>query len=361
MRVGQRAAISAVVLAGLSLPSLATAADPAAPASAGLHVASFQAPSRVFLGERATLKGKVAPAAAVPVLLERLENGAWVPIMTVQSTAAGTFAATLALPPGSVRATVQGPDGVVQSSPRRSIAVVRRMTLAVTAQPLESISGRPFRATGVAVGRAQGRAPRPAGLARRHRLPHHRAPARAVRARRGRLHPAGGRQVALPAGGRADPGPRLGRRRRSPRRRWPSSAPTPTASRGRHPTTSSRSSRQFQLYYYENGKLRRVFPVVFGKPSTPTPVGRFAVYSKTAGPSAAFGPLVLWYHRGYGIHGTNQEYLLSRSWRLLLPRLHAQLQRQHPLALAARARRHPRAESGVVLARARAGGPGSGC
>ena len=68
-------------------------------------------------------------------------------------------------------------------------------------------------------------------------------------------------------------------------------------------------------YYYEGGKLRRVFPVVFGKPSTPTPVGRFAVYSKTAGPSAAFGPLVLWYHRGYGIHGTNQEYLLAQSWR----------------------------------------------
>jgi len=73
----------------------------------------------------------VAPAAAVPVLLERLENGAWVPIMTVQSTAAGTFAATLDLPPGSVRASVQGPDGAVQSSAHRSIAVVRRMTLAM--------------------------------------------------------------------------------------------------------------------------------------------------------------------------------------------------------------------------------------
>ncbi len=72
---------------------------------------------------------------------------------------------------------------------------------------------------------------------------------------------------------------------------------------------------EFQLYYYEDGALRRVFPVVFGAPSTRTPVGRYAVYSKTAGPSAAFGPLVLWYHRGYGIHGTNQEYLLSRSWR----------------------------------------------
>ena len=54
---------------------------------------------------------------------------------------------------------------------------------------------------------------------------------------------------------------------------------------------------EFHLYYYQYGKLRRVFPVVFGKASTPTPVGRFAVYSKTYGPSSAFGPRVLWYHR----------------------------------------------------------------
>jgi lipoprotein-anchoring transpeptidase ErfK/SrfK len=72
---------------------------------------------------------------------------------------------------------------------------------------------------------------------------------------------------------------------------------------------------QFRLYYYEKGQLSRVFPVVFGAPGTPTPIGTYRVYSKTAGPSSAFGPLVLWYHRGYGIHGTNQEYLLSRTWR----------------------------------------------
>ncbi|MEQ9337021.1 MAG: L,D-transpeptidase, partial [Miltoncostaeaceae bacterium] len=70
-----------------------------------------------------------------------------------------------------------------------------------------------------------------------------------------------------------------------------------------------------QLYYYERGHLARVFPVVFGKPSTPTPVGTFRVYSKTPGPGPAFGPLAMWYHGNYGIHGTNQEYLLGRSWR----------------------------------------------
>jgi lipoprotein-anchoring transpeptidase ErfK/SrfK len=72
---------------------------------------------------------------------------------------------------------------------------------------------------------------------------------------------------------------------------------------------------EMRLYYYRRGQLRRVFPVVFGKPSTPTPLGRYRVYSKTNGPGPAFGPKALWYHRGYGIHGTNQEHLLARSWR----------------------------------------------
>lgn len=314
MRVGRRAAVPAAVLAVLSVPALASAADPPVAPPPGLHVSSFQAPSRVFLGERATLKGKVAPAAAVPVALERLANGAWVPIMTVQSTAAGTFAATLPLPPGSVRATVQGPDGVVQASGRRSIAVVRRMSLAVTAQPLESISGRPFRATGVAVGAPNGE--RVALQGSRDGTAFRTITRLSVRS--GRIAgtftpPAGGkwrfRLVAAATPGRDSGG-----------------EATPTAPMtvfGSNPHNIPRSAshylvqelRQFQLYYYENGKLRRVFPVVFGKPSTPTPVGRYAVYSKTAGPSAAFGPLVLWYHRGYGIHGTNQEYLLSHTWR----------------------------------------------
>jgi hypothetical protein len=69
------------------------------------------------------------------------------------------------------------------------------------------------------------------------------------------------------------------------------------------------------LYYYEAGALRRVFPVVFGKPSTPTPLGTYAVYAKGVGPRAAFGPLVLKYHRGYWIHGTDQEYLLRTDQR----------------------------------------------
>ncbi len=314
MRVGRRAVVPAAVLAALSVPALASAADPPVAPPAGLHVSSFQAPPRVFLGQRATLRGRVAPAAAVPVALERLENGAWVPLMTVHTTAAGRFAATLPLSPGSVRATVQGPDGVVRPSPRRNIRVVRRMTLAVTARPLENISGRPFRATGVAVGARNGE--RVALQGSRDGRGFRTIARLAVRS--GRVAatftpPSGGRWrfrlVAAPRPGRDSGG---------------EARPTaPMAVFGSNPHHIPKSAshylvqelRQFQLYYYENGKLRRVFPVVFGKPSTPTPVGRFAVYSKTAGPSAAFGPLVLWYHRGYGIHGTNQEYLLSHTWR----------------------------------------------
>ena len=73
--------------------------------------------------------------------------------------------------------------------------------------------------------------------------------------------------------------------------------------------------REARLYYYEKGQLMRVLPVVFGKPSTPTPVGNFRVYAKTPGPSIVFGPWALWYHGNYGIHGTNQEHLLRQDWR----------------------------------------------
>ena len=321
MRVGRRALVPAAVVAALLVPAVAQAADPAPPAAppaaappAGLHVAAFQAPSRVFLGDRVTLKGRVAPAAAVPVAVERLENGAWVTLMTIQSTAAGTFATTIPLPPGSVRVSVTGPDGVVSPSPRRSIAVVRRMTLAVTSQPLENIAGRPFRASGAAQGARAGERVALQGSRDGGRFTTiARLPVKGGRVDAAFTPPSGGtwrfRLAAAPTPGRDSGGE--GR---------PTAATKVFGSNPHHvPASAShylvQELSQFQLYYYENGKLRRVFPVVFGKPSTPTPVGRFAVYSKTAGPSAAFGPLVLWYHRGYGIHGTNQEYLLSRSWR----------------------------------------------
>ncbi len=319
MRVGRWAAPLAAT-AALAVPALATAADPpaapapAAAAPAGLHVATFTAPTRVFVGRRATLKGRVAPAAAVPVVVEKLENGAWVPVITIQSSAAGAFATTLALGPGSVRVSVQAPDGAIRPSRRISIAVVRRLTVAVTAAPLENISGRPFTVRGVALGATRGE--RVSLQGSRNGRPYRtiaKVPVRGGRVTATFTPPAGGRWrfrlVAAPTPGRDSGG---------------AAAPTaPMAVFGSNPHHIPKTASHYlvqelsqtQLYYYENGSLRRVFPVVFGKPSTPTPVGRFAVYSKTAGPSSAFGPLVLWYYRGYGIHGTDQEYLLSRTWR----------------------------------------------
>ncbi len=310
MRLARRAALlsSALAAAGV-IPGVAAAQAPP-----GLHVAAFKAPSAVTQGERAQVSGRVAPAAAVPVAVERLEGGAWVQLVPLRSDRRGLFAAALPLRVSSnLRVSVATAEGTVAVSRRRAVALRRRVALSVTAAPLENISGRPFTATG-SVGSAAGRERVQLqgsvdGKAFRT--------LKALRVRGGKVRatftpPAGGRwRFRLVAVG-------------TPGRDAGGSATTPAMTVfGRNPHGVPASAPhylvqeidEFQLYYYEDGALRRVFPVVFGAPSTPTPVGRYAVYSKTAGPSAAFGPLVLWYHRGYGIHGTNQEYLLARSWR----------------------------------------------
>ncbi len=69
---------------------------------------------------------------------------------------------------------------------------------------------------------------------------------------------------------------------------------------------------QYKLYYHEHGLVVRVFPCVVGKPSTPTPVGQWAVYQKQWAPGGPFGAAALWYHGPYGIHGTDQPWLLAR-------------------------------------------------
>lgn len=74
------------------------------------------------------------------------------------------------------------------------------------------------------------------------------------------------------------------------------------------------------LYWYEEGRLVRAFPVAAGKPATPTPVGSFQVESRAVdpwwlppwggaavapGPANPLGTRWLGFHGGYGIHGTN--------------------------------------------------------
>ena len=310
MKIGPRALVLGVVLAALAVPALASA-EPAPP---GTHLASFRAPASTVSGVRAEISGRVAPAARISVAIERLDDGAWSVIATTRSRVDGAFSARLALRrPSNLRASVQVADGTIAYSRRRFVAVRRRVSVRVASAPLENISGRPFEVTGAVV---------PAAPRERVALQGsvdggpYRTIARVV-VRSGRVKarftpPSGGTwrfRIAAAARAGRDSG---GTATTAPTRVFGSNPHGVPAGAAHH--LVQRIS-EFRLYYYEHGRLRRVFPVVFGAPSTPTPVGTFRVYSKTNGPRAAFGPRVLWYHRGYGIHGTNQEYLLAHPVR----------------------------------------------
>jgi hypothetical protein len=312
MRLGRGAALVCACLAAAAILP-ATAAGAAQPVW-NLRVASFRAPSSVEIGRHVEISGRVAPVAAVPVLIERLDAGAWAPLATVRSRRDGRFAAKLPLRrPGSLRASLETPAGTLVSSRRRFVGVRRRVALRVRATEYRQIAGHPFRATGrlfpavkgetaVIEGSVDGGRYRP--LARvRVRSGVVRSTFRPPRGGRWRFRLAAAPRPGIDSGGAA------------------TAAPLNVAGTNPHGVPESlphylvQKIGEASLYYYQHGRLVRLFPVVFGAPSTPTPIGSFRVYSKTAGPSPAFGPLVLWYHRGYGIHGTNQEYLLARSWR----------------------------------------------
>jgi lipoprotein-anchoring transpeptidase ErfK/SrfK len=312
MRAGPRGgfAILAIAPAALGAPALAGAA----PAPEGLHVSSFAAPAALEIGDRAAISGRVSPPAAVPVAVERLEGGAWRTLVTLTSGADGRFAARLPLARTSnMRVSVQRADGTTSSSRRRSIALRRRVALSVSAGQLENISGRPFVAIGsVALATPGERVALEGSVNGRPFRTIARLAVRSGRVR-ARFTPPGGGSWRFRIAVDPTPGRDVGGAATTPAMRVYGSNPHGAPTSAAHYLVQQISD--FHLYYYQRGKLRRVFPVVFGKASTPTPVGRFSVYSKTNGPSSAFGPRVLWYHRGYGIHGTNQEYLLAEVTR----------------------------------------------
>lgn len=209
---------------------------------------------------------------------------------------------------------VAGAGGAVSVSRRRAVALRRPVTLRVAARaPLESISGRPFTVRGSVGGAAPGEVVELQGATDgRHYARIAALPVRLGAVRATFTPPRGGRwRFRLVAA--ATPGRDVGgQATTAPIEVYgPNSHGVPAGA----PVYIVQDISRTLLFYYEHGALRRVFPVVMGKPSTPTPVGRFAVYSKTTGPNPAFGPLVLSYLRGYGIHGTNQPYLLARRWR----------------------------------------------
>lgn len=279
------------------------------------RVVVFRAQAAIDAGARVSVSGRVAPASRARVRLERrVPGGSWTPWATLTADAGGRFAADVPLrASASVRAIVLG-GGAASAGRVRSVAVRRAVSrTGVEVDATEAIAGRPVRVSAVV---------RPAHPGERV----------VVEGRRGGgawrplsrpTAAAGGRvstYVRLPAGGAWQ------LRTRAPGDRGrvaAAGAPGLVTLHGRNPHGVPRGASHYivqvinemRLYYYEGGRLRRVLPVVFGAPGTPTPSGRYRVYAKGPGPRAAFGPLVLWYHRGYGIHGTNEEHLLARSWR----------------------------------------------
>jgi len=74
---------------------------------------------------------------------------------------------------------------------------------------------------------------------------------------------------------------------------------------------------QYKLYLIERGYVTKTFPVVVGKASTRTPSASWKIGEKNPRGGGVQGPLVLRLYRNghytrYGLHGTNQEYLLRR-------------------------------------------------
>jgi len=81
---------------------------------------------------------------------------------------------------------------------------------------------------------------------------------------------------------------------------------------GRYPHLILVDLSQYKLYYYEHGRVVRVFDCVLGRPSLPTPRGHYHIYAKDAHMYGPYGPRRMRYLGAYAIHGTNEPWLLSR-------------------------------------------------
>jgi hypothetical protein len=68
----------------------------------------------------------------------------------------------------------------------------------------------------------------------------------------------------------------------------------------------------YRLYFHRYGRVVRVFDCVLGKPSTPTPLGRFRIWAKDPSMGGPYGPRRMRYLGNYAIHGTNEPWLLGR-------------------------------------------------
>lgn len=303
--------IAAVTLA--AVPALAFGQDGDQPVPA--KITAFKASKNVTFGNRVKLAGKVSPPQIAQIRLERKGvAGGWVPWATVLTNKRGAFRAAVPLKSSAdVRARVMGVDAE-STGPETPVRVKRAVGVTWEVDPTEAIAGRPIAIEAIV---------KPARPGEKILVEGSRSGKIWRNLARPKVAPGGSAKgfVRLPAGGKW----RL--RARAPgaagRDAEGRAVSTPIKVHGSNPHGVPRSRgshivqmiNEFHLYYYEKGKLRRVLPVVYGAPSTPTPSGRYRVYSKTPGPGPAFGPLAMWYYRGYGIHGTNQENLLSHTTR----------------------------------------------
>ena len=70
---------------------------------------------------------------------------------------------------------------------------------------------------------------------------------------------------------------------------------------GRH--VEADLTKQVLALIEPGGRVARIYPMSSGKPSTPTVIGRFRVYSKTPGTNAKGMVDSNYFIRGYAIHG----------------------------------------------------------
>jgi len=81
---------------------------------------------------------------------------------------------------------------------------------------------------------------------------------------------------------------------------------------GKYPHLILIDLSQYKLYYYERGRVVKVFDCVLGRPSLPTPRGHYKIYAKDPNMYGPYGPRRMRYLGAYAIHGTNEPWLLSR-------------------------------------------------
>lgn len=73
-------------------------------------------------------------------------------------------------------------------------------------------------------------------------------------------------------------------------------------------------TKERRLDVFRDGKLDKSYPAAVGKPSTPTPKGRFKIINKDSSPGPRFGARWLGLSAPHiGIHGTNHPQSIGQA------------------------------------------------